>query len=164
MFKKIVTFLAFGAVIFGMVWLFLYQQSHSHTSHEVHDFLTCEEAGGSILESYPRQCVYEEHTYTETLEEGKGELIGGQRDEHGCLGPAGYSYDDIVKACIRSWELDTTQKLAATVAVDHLGPAYGTTILAVHSGSCEGCYTIEVSQNPDEPVFTNVTLENFEVV
>jgi len=31
------------------------------------------------------------------------ELIGGNRDEHGCLGPAGYSYDEEIGACVRSW-------------------------------------------------------------
>ncbi len=30
-------------------------------------------------------------------------LIGGQRDEHGCLGPAGYSWNATEKACVREW-------------------------------------------------------------
>jgi len=30
--------------------------------------------------------------------------IGGERDEHGCLGPAGYSWCEAKQACIRVWE------------------------------------------------------------
>lgn len=30
--------------------------------------------------------------------------IGGQRDEHGCLGPAGYSWNETEKECVKSWE------------------------------------------------------------
>lgn len=31
-------------------------------------------------------------------------LIGGQRDAHGCLGPAGYSWCEAKNECIRAWE------------------------------------------------------------
>ena len=30
-------------------------------------------------------------------------LIGGQRDSHGCLGPAGYTWNETEKACVREW-------------------------------------------------------------
>ncbi|GAG23697.1 unnamed protein product, partial [marine sediment metagenome] len=39
--------------------------------------------------------------------------IGGERDEHGCLGPAGYTWDENVGACLRDWELNDNQKQAA---------------------------------------------------
>lgn len=32
------------------------------------------------------------------------ELIGGERDEHGCLGPAGYSWCEKKQKCLRTWE------------------------------------------------------------
>ena len=32
------------------------------------------------------------------------ELIGGQKDEHGCLGPAGYSWCEVKQKCLRVWE------------------------------------------------------------
>ena len=35
---------------------------------------------------------------------GGEQLVGGQRDEHGCLGPAGYSWCEARKKCIRVWE------------------------------------------------------------
>ncbi len=31
-------------------------------------------------------------------------LIGGQKDEHGCLGPAGYSWCPSKNKCLRTWE------------------------------------------------------------
>lgn len=31
-------------------------------------------------------------------------IIGGQRDEHGCLGPAGYSWCAVKNKCLRVWE------------------------------------------------------------
>jgi hypothetical protein len=37
-------------------------------------------------------------------ENGAGNLIGGDRDEHGCLGPAGYSWCEEKQKCLRSWE------------------------------------------------------------
>jgi hypothetical protein len=32
-------------------------------------------------------------------------VIGGQRDSHGCLGPAGYSWNETEKGCVREWEI-----------------------------------------------------------
>jgi hypothetical protein len=32
------------------------------------------------------------------------QLIGGQRDEHGCLIPAGYSWCELKQKCLRTWE------------------------------------------------------------
>jgi hypothetical protein len=34
----------------------------------------------------------------------KKNLIGGQRDKHGCLIPAGYSWCESKKKCLRVWE------------------------------------------------------------
>jgi hypothetical protein len=31
-------------------------------------------------------------------------LVGSDRDEHGCIGSAGYSWCDNLKECIRPWE------------------------------------------------------------
>ncbi|MFH0956590.1 MAG: hypothetical protein V1813_01875 [Candidatus Aenigmatarchaeota archaeon] len=81
--------------------------------------------------------------------------IGGQRDEHGCLGPAGYSWDESVGACIRPWELNESQKEAAGIAVDFLGWEYATTITDVETfyivttvGTipCPGCFSVTVEK------------------
>ena len=36
-------------------------------------------------------------------------IIGGQRDSHGCLGPAGYSWNESEMACVREWENGTAR-------------------------------------------------------
>ncbi|MCX6731105.1 MAG: hypothetical protein NTZ55_04605 [Candidatus Roizmanbacteria bacterium] len=36
--------------------------------------------------------------------EGKQQLIGGDKDVHGCLGPAGYSWCEVKQKCLRVWE------------------------------------------------------------
>jgi len=38
------------------------------------------------------------------LEEVKGPVVGGDRDEHGCIGSAGYSWCENKQKCLRSWE------------------------------------------------------------
>jgi hypothetical protein len=38
-----------------------------------------------------------------TIQEDSGSPIGGQRDSHGCLGPAGYSWNETEKECVREW-------------------------------------------------------------
>lgn len=42
-------------------------------------------------------------------------IVGGDIDEHGCKGSAGYSWDVIYKQCIRPWE----KKIIFDFAVDH---------------------------------------------
>jgi len=37
-------------------------------------------------------------------EQEQDKLIGGQTDEHGCIGPAGYSWCEAKQKCLRPWE------------------------------------------------------------
>lgn len=78
--------------------------------------------------------------------------IGGQRDEHGCLGPAGYAWDEEIGACVREWELDENQKQAAGTAVDYVGQEYATTIIEVAAGDCEDCFTVKIEQGLNRDV------------
>ena len=72
--------------------------------------------------------------------------IGGQRDEYGCLGPAGYSYDQDVGACTRNWEIKETQiKQAAKMAVDYAGAEKGLTVIDVAVLKCPGCFIVELT-------------------
>jgi hypothetical protein len=59
--------------------------------------------------------------------------VGGQRDAHGCLGPAGYSYDEEIGACARGWELTPDIKRAAKIAVDYVGQGYALTVISLNS-------------------------------
>ena len=79
-------------------------------------------------------------------EDSEKPLIGGERDEHGCLGPAGYTWNEGVGACIRTWELDDNQTTAAGIAVERAGKVYATTVSEVIDEECEGCFTVKLQQ------------------
>ena len=87
--------------------------------------------------------------------------IGGQRDKYGCLGPAGYTYDEEINACIRTWELTKDTRRAAKIAVEEVGPAVGLTVVEVISADCIGCYEVKLAKD-DEQI--SVTLDYWEVV
>ncbi|MFH1787752.1 MAG: BPTI/Kunitz domain-containing protein, partial [Candidatus Altiarchaeota archaeon] len=90
-------------------------------------------------------------------------LIGGERDEHGCLGPAGYSWDEDIGACVRGWEIDNEGKRkAATISVEFIGEGYGLTIVGFEVMRCPGCYSVFLSKSDNTRI--NVNLEDWEVV
>ncbi|MFH1047123.1 MAG: hypothetical protein V1738_02370 [Patescibacteria group bacterium] len=92
------------------------------------------------------------------------QLIGGQTDEHGCLGPAGYSWDQVIGACARSWEVKDEQlHRAAQLAVEYLQPNGSATIVEVLAGDIEGDFqvTLQVSQAGEESRRFAVTLDNW---
>ena len=33
-------------------------------------------------------------------------LVGNDRDEHGCIGSAGYSWSESLHECVRPWEVN----------------------------------------------------------
>jgi len=71
--------------------------------------------------------------------------IGGERDQYGCLGPAGYAWDPEIFACIRDWELsDEDQRRAAKMSVYSVGWERGLTVIEVKSTGCIGCYTVNL--------------------
>ena len=55
--------------------------------------------------------------------EPSGMIVGGDRDEHGCIGSAGYSWCEIKQKCLRVWEepcdntptVDETETIKAAV-------------------------------------------------
>lgn len=87
-------------------------------------------------------------------------LIGGDRDEHGCLGSAGYSWSENVGACIRGWELNDSQKKAAGMAVDYYGSKNGLTVIKADAARCPGCFRVELQDEPDR---VTITITNWEV-
>lgn len=68
--------------------------------------------------------------------------IGGERDSHGCLTTAGYSFDDEVGACLRSFEMTPDIKQAAKLAVEHAGRGYALTVVSFNSFEEPGAYDI----------------------
>jgi len=89
------------------------------------------------------------------------EPIGGERDEHGCLGPAGYTWDEDTGACVREWEIDENQKRAAKIAVAPL--SYSVTVVDVAVARCPGCFSVRLQRNDNQEELT-ITLENWEIL
>lgn len=87
--------------------------------------------------------------------------IGGQRDEHGCLNPAGYTYNKTVGACVKEWELNTSQKRAAGIAVDYAGAKKSLTISEVKKENCEGCFRVYLTDSGQNA--KNITLKQWNV-
>lgn len=86
--------------------------------------------------------------------------IGGERDEHGCLGPAGYTWNESVGACIREWELKDNQREAAKIAVDFI-QQNKLTITEVMVARCPGCFLVKLT-NPEYITF-QVNIDNWGV-
>ncbi len=119
---------------------------------EITSFEECAEAGYAVMESYPRQCRTPDGQLF--VEEIEGTPIGGERDEHGCLGAAGYTWDGDVGACIRTWELDEGQKTAAGIAVEYVGWEYATTVVEVLTARCPGCFMVKLEQGEQRDAVT----------
>jgi len=47
-----------------------------------------------------------------TYKEESPKLVGADKDEHGCIGSAGYQWCASIKQCVRPWELAKTQNMA----------------------------------------------------
>jgi len=77
------------------------------------------------------------------------QIIGGERDEQGCLVGAGYSWNETIGACVRDWELDQNQARAAQIAVDYHGKTKRLSVTDVVPKECEGCYNVTLERNQD---------------
>jgi|TARA_B100001971_G_C18099124_1_gene487817 hypothetical protein len=89
-----------------------------------------------------------------------GKAIYQPEDKPGCLSSAGYSWDEEMNACIRSWELDDNKKKAATIALEKTKTTNPTNIIKVNNMKCDGCYNIQLLSNNQE---INVQLTDWEV-
>lgn len=85
--------------------------------------------------------------------------IGGQKDEFGCLAPAGYSWDENISACIRPWELDAQQRRAAQIVVMPMS-VRPVTIDSVEKLECEGCFIVKI-RSLDSEIINSVRLTNW---
>jgi hypothetical protein len=87
-------------------------------------------------------------------------LIGGQKDEHGCLTPAGYSWNESLGVCLREWELDESQRKAAKIAVMPLSSLF--TVTKVETLRCPGCFIVYLKNNMGDTEFS-VNLINWTI-
>lgn len=91
---------------------------------------------------------------------GGGDIVGGDKDEYGCIGSAGYAWNDTVGACIREWELDENQKKAAKIAVEPL--SFYVTVIRVDVARCPGCFAVNLQRNDNREQFI-VVIDNWTV-
>jgi hypothetical protein len=156
MYQKL--FMIFGSVL-AIAFAFFFMRNWDNW--QINSFEECAAAGYPVMESYPRQCrTPDGRHFVEEIEHP----IGGERDEWGCLGPAGYIYNENVGACMREWEIIGVQREAASTAVEHIGWEYATTILQVQTAECPGCFMVELEQGEEGRTRRKITLENYTVV
>ena len=86
--------------------------------------------------------------------------VGGDKDEHECIGSAGYRFDEEIGACIRDWELDENQKKAAKMGVEAAG-LENSTVIEVLATQCSGCFTITLEAGKNR---LKVEIQNWLVV
>ena len=95
------------------------------------------------------------------LSDDDNNIIGGQRDENGCLGPAGYTFVERIGACARDWEIDTEDKRqAAKIAVEHVGFKKGLTVIDIEIFKCPGCFDINLDRDEER---ISVSLRDWKV-
>lgn len=89
--------------------------------------------------------------------------IGGDRDKEGCLIAGGYSFDEEVGACTRSFELTSDIKEAARIAVESVGRGYALTVASFNSYEEQGAYDIFLERGEERERET-VYIRGWEVV
>lgn len=87
--------------------------------------------------------------------------VGGQRDAHGCLTPAGYSYDEQVGACVREFDLTDNIKQGAKIAVDYIGRSYALTLVSFNSYEDKGSFDFTFQKA--DGTQTTVKIKNWQV-
>jgi len=81
--------------------------------------------------------------YTSSQSTRPAPLVGGDRDAHGCIGSAGYTWCAARSACIRTWETYCTAAPAKTVTF-----------------TCTGSSTIKASFYPTDDKFVDLELSD----
>lgn len=72
-----------------------------------------------VRETFSNRCMALNNPLVKEVKAGAcengwvGVIVGGDRDEHGCIGSAGYVWDENAKACVRPREAEALLKLQA---------------------------------------------------
>ncbi len=72
--------------------------------------------------------------------------IGGERDEYGCLGPAGYTWNETDQLCVREWTRETCPEDREDFCITVYEPVCGLPTRKQYSNSCFACLDLEVKQ------------------
>jgi hypothetical protein len=83
------------------------------------------------------------------------EPIGGDKDKEGCLIGAGYSWNESIGACVRSWELNENEAKAAQIAVSPIS-ARPVTVVEVITARCPGCFEVKIQTGEGAPYIVSI--------
>ena len=72
-----------------------------------------------LLVAFLTACATEAPTVPATSEDSRSEMTGSDRDAHGCISSAGYSWCMRTKQCERPWELARKHAFAQTEKAFH---------------------------------------------
>jgi len=94
-------------LIFSMVYIFN-RKTDSGISENPAERKACPAIAkicpdGSAAEMDPKNCEFKA-CQEENSEGRQDDIIGGDRDEHGCIGSAGYQWCEEKNKCLRIWE------------------------------------------------------------
>lgn len=60
--------------------------------------------------------VLDDYIEETVLEPAEEEIVGGDRDEYGCIGSAGYTWCEVKEKCLRTWEEECEAKEHPSIA------------------------------------------------
>jgi len=90
----------------------------------------------------------------------QGQLVGGDRDEHGCIGSAGYTWCENKQKCLRVWEEKCTTESTSTV--NNTAPAQTESASGTTGASEESGIKAALAKEYDKPV-SDITLRNQQI-
>lgn len=85
----------------------------------------------------------------------KPHLIGGQRDKHNCLLPAGYSWDKDINACVRNWEIPNKKNFSKNLRrqIASLDKSSDFTVISINKSGEEGCYEVKLHDDTKNEIY-----------
>lgn len=90
----------------------------------------------------------------------QAQIVGGDRDEHGCIGSAGYTWCEAKQKCFRSWEEECVT--ASTSPASIAAPAPAKSDSDITGSSEESGIKAALAKEYDKPV-SDITLRNQQI-
>ncbi len=86
----------------------------------------------------------------EDINQQQNNLVGNDRDEHGCIGSAGYTWCEVKNKCLRVWE----EKCEIASSVKTISQAEAEALVSKTWGAChpDGCSDVTVTTSQDNIV------------
>ncbi|MBN1263062.1 MAG: hypothetical protein JW991_01770 [Candidatus Pacebacteria bacterium] len=88
-------------IVFSLIRFRARENQSELLNLQISNFEECAIAGCPIEESRPRRCTGPDG---QSFIEEADQFVGDDRDEHGCIGSAGYAWCEPKQKCLRFWE------------------------------------------------------------